>query len=78
MALKRQIVRSFFRGGMLVISWFLLCDWISRLPVSNDVSLSLAFRPWWRHWPFAIAIFHMPLLALSAFHARRYLLSLRA
>jgi len=31
------------------IGWLALCWWVSTLPAVTDVSLSLAFRPWWRH-----------------------------
>jgi hypothetical protein len=32
------------------LGWLALCWWVSTLPAVTDVSLSLAFRPWWRHW----------------------------
>jgi len=77
MALQRPIVVSLSIGAMLAASWFLMCAWLGSLPVISDVSLSLAFRPWWRHWPFAIAIFLMPLLSFAAFRLRYYLRSFR-
>lgn len=78
MTLKRQILGSFAIGALFVAGWFLLCAEVASLPVISDVSLSLAFRPWWRLWPVTVALFLMPLLALSTFHIRRSLLSLRA
>ena len=77
MALQRPIFGSLSIGVMLAAGWFLLCAWVESLPVISDVSLSLAFRPWWRHWPFAVAIFLMPLLSFAAFRLRCHLRSFR-
>jgi hypothetical protein len=54
--------------------FFLLCLWVASLPVATPVSLSLAFRPWWRYWQLGAFIGLIPTLMLGMFHATRHLL----
>lgn len=35
-------------------SVLLLCHWVASGPVITDVSLALAFRPWWKFWYIAL------------------------
>ncbi len=57
---KRTIGLAFLIGLLLAASWFGACYWLSRLPVISVVSLSLAFRPWWRHWQIAALLLFLP------------------
>jgi hypothetical protein len=61
-------------GGLLASAWFAGCAWLATFPVTSEVSLALAFRPWWRHWLIALALFLLPVLLLLAFHLCRSLL----
>jgi hypothetical protein len=37
--------------------WFLSCCFVASQPAVTDVSLSLAFRPWWSNWKSALVVF---------------------
>ena len=49
-SLRLGLIWFFGTTVFCTIGWLALCWWVSTLPAVTDVSLSLAFCPWWRHW----------------------------
>jgi hypothetical protein len=70
---ERQFFAALVSGTAFAIAWFLCCAWLSHTPVLSPVSLALAFRPWWRHWPIATALLVLPFFLLLAWAALRWL-----
>ena len=52
---------------LFAVKWFACSLWVSQLPAVTPVSLSLAFRPFWRIWPVVIplAVFAAVLAAIA-------------
>jgi hypothetical protein len=46
--LKRAVVIGAVGGFIAAVIVFSVCVWVSSLQAATEVSLSLAFRPWWR------------------------------
>jgi hypothetical protein len=74
------MTRSFAIAGLIGVllscGWFAVCVWLSRLPVLTDVSVALAFQPWWRHWPVGLMLLLIPLVLAFGMRARRYVLGI--
>jgi hypothetical protein len=77
---QKSIARSFaisvLIGVLLWCGWFAVCVWLSRLPVLTDVSLAVAFQPWWRHWAVGLMLLLIPFVLVFGIHARRYVLGI--
>ena len=54
---KHGVAVGIISGFIAGVLWFLLCCWVASLPAVTDVSLSLAFRPWWSNWKSALVVF---------------------
>jgi hypothetical protein len=54
---KKALRWGLISGFVCTALWFANCYFISKLPAVSEVSLSLAFQPWWRHWLAGIVIF---------------------
>jgi hypothetical protein len=58
-------------GFVCAALWFANCYFISTLPAISEVSLSLAFQPWWRHWLAGVIIFVIVSIIVGLFAALR-------
>jgi hypothetical protein len=56
-AFRKSLVVGGIVGAVTASLWFGLCCWISTLEAATDVSLSLAFRPWWDNWRSSAVVF---------------------
>src|SRR5690349_18449758 len=72
--LRQELIVAVLIGVLLAGGWFLLCDWLSRLPVVSYVSLALAFQPWWRYWPVGLLLLLFPALCATMAEFLRCLL----
>jgi hypothetical protein len=57
--------------------WFAICYFFSKAPAASDVSISLAFQPWWKGWKTGVVIFIAVALVVGILAALRPNLSKR-
>jgi hypothetical protein len=53
---KTGLGRGLICGLGCTALWFVACYFFSKLPAPTDVSLSLAFQPWWKNWETGLVI----------------------
>ena len=58
-------------GVVCAILFFAYCYFLSKTPAASEVSISLAFQPWWKFWETAVAIFFAVALVVGILAAVR-------
>ena len=75
-SIMRNFAIALLVGASLSCVWFAVCALMAQLPVIGPVSLSLAFQPWWRHWPVGSALLCITVLWVCGVHALRCVLGI--
>jgi hypothetical protein len=58
-------------GLVCAACWFTAAYLFSKAPVASEVSISLAFQPWWKYWGTGIVIFVVVALVIGILAAFR-------
>jgi len=58
-------------GGVAGVVWLGLCYWLSTLSSAAEVSISLAFQPWWKDWNISVILFFAVGLPIGVLMATR-------
>ena len=70
---KRGAKAGLICGSIAAAAWFAFCCCVAARPAVTPVSLSLAFRPWWRvtNWLSAFGVFVVTCLTVGPLVALR-------